>query len=97
MNTDGSKTSGIKLAKGMPFAIALQSFLSPLGMPCHAPPWGYVAGVDLTSGKTIWKHKAQERHDPRQSTGAASVQARRAELGLHDHHGRWTSHADDLC
>ena len=32
-------------------------FLSPLGMPCQAPPWGYVAAADLTTGKIAWKHK----------------------------------------
>ena len=31
-------------------------FLSPLGLPCQSPPWGYVAGVDLTTGKTVYKH-----------------------------------------
>jgi len=53
----GSETSGIKLASGDPFAIELKPFLSPLGIPCQAPPWGYVAGVDLTTGKIVWKHK----------------------------------------
>ena len=53
----GSETSGIKLATGAPFAIELKPFLSPLGIPCQAPPWGYVAGVDLTSGKIVWQHK----------------------------------------
>jgi quinoprotein glucose dehydrogenase len=34
-------------------------FTSPLGMriPCQAPPWGYIAGVDLKTGKTVWQHK----------------------------------------
>ena len=42
---------------GAPFAISLSPFLSPLGIPCQAPPWGYVAGVDLTSGHVAWKHR----------------------------------------
>ena len=42
---------------GAPFAISLKPFLSPLGIPCQAPPWGYVAGVDLTSGRIAWKHR----------------------------------------
>ncbi|GLU34977.1 PQQ-binding-like beta-propeller repeat protein [Trinickia caryophylli] len=53
----GSETSGIKQAKGAPYGIELNPFLSPLGVPCQAPPWGYVAGVDLTSGKIVWKHR----------------------------------------
>jgi quinoprotein glucose dehydrogenase len=28
--------------------------LSPSGLPCHAPPWGTVAAVDLFSGKKVW-------------------------------------------
>jgi quinoprotein glucose dehydrogenase len=42
---------------GAPYAIALGAFLSPLGIPCQAPPWGYVAGVDLRSGKIVWRHR----------------------------------------
>ncbi len=32
-------------------------FLSPLGIPCQAPPWGYVAGVDLRTGRVAWRHR----------------------------------------
>lgn len=32
-------------------------FLSPLGVPCQAPPWGYVAGADLRTGKIAYKHR----------------------------------------
>jgi quinoprotein glucose dehydrogenase len=42
---------------GAPFAIKLKPFTSPLGIPCQAPPWGYVAGADLTSGKIAWRHR----------------------------------------
>ena len=42
---------------GAPFAIKLTAFLSPLGIPCQAPPWGYVAGVDLRTGKVAWQHR----------------------------------------
>ncbi|MGF6495728.1 quinoprotein glucose dehydrogenase [Luteibacter sp. 621] len=52
-----SETEGIKKAEGIPYAIELSAFLSPLGIPCQAPPWGYVAGVDLRTGKTLWKHR----------------------------------------
>lgn len=41
---------------GAPYASKMGAFESPLGLPCQAPPWGYVAGVDLTSGKTVYKH-----------------------------------------
>ncbi|VTU17560.1 Quinoprotein glucose dehydrogenase [Variovorax sp. PBL-H6] len=42
---------------GAPFAVKLSAFTSPLGIPCHAPPWGYVAGIDLASGQIAWKHR----------------------------------------
>ncbi|UUZ70028.1 glucose/quinate/shikimate family membrane-bound PQQ-dependent dehydrogenase [Polaromonas sp. P2-4] len=42
---------------GAPFAVKLSAFTSPLGVPCQQPPWGYVAGADLTTGKIAWRHK----------------------------------------
>ncbi|PWC81339.1 glucose dehydrogenase [Azospirillum sp. TSH100] len=42
---------------GAPYAIKLGPFVSALGLPCQAPPWGYVAAADLTTGKVVWKHK----------------------------------------
>jgi quinoprotein glucose dehydrogenase len=42
---------------GAPFAVRMHPFTSPLGIPCQAPPWGYVAGADLASGKIIWRHR----------------------------------------
>lgn len=37
-----------------PYGAYRTQFLSPLGSPCTAPPWGLVAGVDLLSGKLLW-------------------------------------------
>lgn len=42
---------------GAPYAVQLSAFTSLLGIPCQAPPWGYVAGVDLVSGQRIWQHR----------------------------------------
>jgi quinoprotein glucose dehydrogenase len=42
---------------GAPFAVKLGPFTSPLGLPCQAPPWGYVAGADLRTGQIAWKHR----------------------------------------
>lgn len=42
---------------GAPYAVQLSAFTSALGLPCQEPPWGYVAGADLTTGKIAWKHK----------------------------------------
>ena len=48
---------GLNPNAGAPFAVYLNPFLSKLGLPCQAPPWGYVAGMDLATGKVVWKHK----------------------------------------
>jgi quinoprotein glucose dehydrogenase len=29
--------------------------LSPLGVPCNAPPWGALAAIDLKAGKILWE------------------------------------------
>lgn len=42
---------------GAPFAVKLSAFLSPLGIPCQAPPWGYVSGADLVTGAIAWQHR----------------------------------------
>ena len=42
---------------GAPYAVKLAPFVSVLGLPCQAPPWGYVAAADLTTGKIVWMHK----------------------------------------
>ncbi len=36
------------------YAIHIQQFSSALGIPCIAPPWGRMVGVDLKTGKTEW-------------------------------------------
>lgn len=54
----GSGTEmGLQPQTGIPFAVEISPFLSPLGFPCQAPPWGYVAAVDLRTMKKVWMHK----------------------------------------
>ena len=48
---------GLNPNYGARFAVYLNPFLSALGLPCQAPPWGYVAGLDLVTGKVAWMHK----------------------------------------
>lgn len=40
---------------GAPYASVVKPFMSALGLPCQQPPWGYVQGVDLTTGKTVYR------------------------------------------
>lgn len=41
---------------GAPYAAKMGAFLGPLHLPCQAPPWGYVAGADLTTGDIAYRH-----------------------------------------
>lgn len=43
---------------GTPYAIKHDPFNSPLGIPCHEPPWGVFAAVDLKTRKLVWEKPA---------------------------------------
>ncbi|SNB64321.1 quinoprotein glucose dehydrogenase [Arboricoccus pini] len=49
--------AGTNEMMGTPYRVQLNAFLSPLGLPCQAPPWGYMAGVDLRKSEIVWQHK----------------------------------------
>ena len=42
---------------GASYAVMIEPFLSPLGLPCQVPPRGTIAGVDLRTGKLAWMHR----------------------------------------
>ena len=42
---------------GAAYAVKIGPFLSPIGLPCQAPPWGAIAGVDLRTGQRAWMHR----------------------------------------
>jgi quinoprotein glucose dehydrogenase len=41
--------------RGTPFGMWREPLLSPLEVPCNAPPWGRLAAVDLRSGEIAWQ------------------------------------------
>lgn len=53
----GGSEQGLNRNEGSPYAVILKPFLSPLGIPCQQPPWGYVAGADLRTGKVVYRHR----------------------------------------
>jgi len=54
----GSGTEqGLQPMTGTPFAVDLHPLLSPFGIPCQAPPWGYMTAVDLTTMQKVWMRK----------------------------------------
>lgn len=48
---------GLQANEGAPYAVELGPLLSVLGLPCQAPSWGDVAGIDLQSAEVVWKHR----------------------------------------
>jgi quinoprotein glucose dehydrogenase len=48
---------GIQPMYGTPYGVVLHPFLSPIGLPCMRPPWGYMAAIDLKTMKIVWMHK----------------------------------------
>jgi quinoprotein glucose dehydrogenase len=67
---------GLNMNEGGDYGVLMGPFTSPLGLPCQAPPWGYVAGADLATGKIAWRHKNGTIQD------AASVPLPPIELGV---------------
>ncbi|KAA3512681.1 glucose/quinate/shikimate family membrane-bound PQQ-dependent dehydrogenase [Agrobacterium vitis] len=54
---------GLNRNDGAPYAVKMGPFLSPIGVPCQAPPWGTVAAVDLKTGKIAYQHRNGTVHD----------------------------------
>lgn len=48
-------TSLYNPSHGTPYAVQNSPFLSVLGIPCTAPPWGILTAIDLRSRKTLWE------------------------------------------
>ncbi|MCW4148823.1 membrane-bound PQQ-dependent dehydrogenase, glucose/quinate/shikimate family [Halomonas sp. 18H] len=48
---------GLQVNAGAPYAVKLGPLLSVLGLPCQAPSWGDVAGINLQEAEVAWKHR----------------------------------------
>ncbi|SAK50391.1 glucose/quinate/shikimate family membrane-bound PQQ-dependent dehydrogenase [Caballeronia ptereochthonis] len=54
----GSGTeSGIQPQYGLPYGVTLNPFLSPFGLPCKQPAWGYISAIDLKTNEIVWKQR----------------------------------------
>jgi quinoprotein glucose dehydrogenase len=42
--------------EGTPYGLHFDGFLTPLGIPCQRPPYGYLTAVELKTGKVLWQH-----------------------------------------
>jgi len=48
---------GVQPMYSAPYGVDLGIFLSPLGIPCLAPPWGSLAAIDLKTHAIIWQRR----------------------------------------
>lgn len=56
---------------GTPYGMARRLLRSPSGLPCNAPPWGVLNGVDGDTGKLKWSVPLGQF--PGASTGSGSI------------------------
>lgn len=49
--------------RGTPYAANPQSMVSPLGVPCNAPPWGKLTAIDLATRTILWQRPFGTTHD----------------------------------
>ena len=57
-STGGESTNagmGMVPLKGTPYSVIKDRFMSPLGIPCQAPPYGTMTAVDLKTQKVAWQ------------------------------------------
>jgi len=58
----GQKTMFVTM-QGTPYTLAVGPLLSPLGIPCTAPPWGKLVAVDLAHGSIAWETPLGSVHE----------------------------------
>ncbi len=49
--------AGLQHMYGVPFGVELNPFLSPFGLPCMQPSWGFVSAVNLKTNQIVWKKR----------------------------------------
>jgi quinate dehydrogenase (quinone) len=47
--------AGLQAQSGAPYGVFVETWMSPLGVPCNQPPFGTLSAVDLVSGKLLWQ------------------------------------------
>lgn len=54
-NDPNAGHGGFLVQKGTPFAAVFLPFMSPLGIPCQAPPYGTMTAIDMKTRKVAWQ------------------------------------------
>lgn len=47
--------AGLQPQAGTSYGVFVESWVSPLGVPCNQPPLGTISAVDLVTGKMLWQ------------------------------------------
>ena len=55
--TGSGTESGVQPQYGVPYGVTINPFLSPLGLPCKQPAWGYISAIDLKTNEIVWKKR----------------------------------------
>lgn len=58
VNTGGEAVNtgmGAVPMKGAPYSVNKNRFMSPLGIPCQAPPFGTLSAIDMNTQKILWQ------------------------------------------
>ncbi|MEO8242363.1 MAG: PQQ-binding-like beta-propeller repeat protein, partial [bacterium] len=51
----GGNEQGYSPQEGAPYGLQLTNFLTPAGLPCWKPPYGFMSAYDLKTGKLLYK------------------------------------------
>jgi len=51
------RAASVQPMYGTPCGLLLHPFLSPIGLPCERPRWGFSAGIDLKTMKITWMRR----------------------------------------
>lgn len=52
---DDIKEGELGRQKGAPYMMRRGILMSPLGVPCNAPPWGEISAVNIDTGALVWR------------------------------------------
>lgn len=59
---ESGKTMRVSM-QGTPYTIENKTVVSPLGIPCVAPPWGKLMAIDIASGQVRWESALGSVHE----------------------------------
>lgn len=62
---------GMHPQAGTPYASHNTQLLSPLGVPCQAPPWGALSAIDLKTRQVVWQRPLGTLVDSKTKSGFA--------------------------